>query len=488
MTVIETRLGTIRGKDMPGAVSYLAIPYAAPPVGPLRWMPPQPPARWSGTFDATRHPNRSYQDPFPEEQTPPGGIPGAMSEDMLYLNVHVPTEPRGARPVMVYIHGGGFTLGSANDFDPSPYAARQDVIVVAINYRLGMFGFLDLSRFDDAYRCSASLGFQDQIAALRWVRDNIADFGGDPDNVTLCGCSAGGGAVISLLAAPSARGLFQRGIAMSPLEINPAPLDIVTPCAAAMQMSEEAFFAHLSSLSGAQLYAFQHAGGIGTSACVDGEVIALPTVAAIKAGINAVPLVTGCTVAEGPMLTAGVIKALGDDPAIFAMLEGGMAANAGGGDAARYTAFLDATTAGQEPAARLDRLWFDYFRSYAVRSAQALADAGVPSWLYAFGAPTEHRYGPTHGTDVMFVFDAFATMAEGEERAYYRNMAETRSRAAQWSDMFAAFLRSGEPGGADDAVWPTYDRARRISMLLEDRPRLVEDFDGPVARAAYGAA
>lgn len=486
MTVTSTRLGQIHGKDMPGAVSFLAIPYAMPPVGDRRWMPPEPAEPWQGVLDATCHPNRSFQGAWPEDLLPPGGIPGDYSEDMLYLNVHTPAADGARRPVMVYIHGGGYTLGSANDFDPSPYAARHDVVVVAINYRLGIFGFLDLSRFGPQYHGSANLGFQDQIAALRWVHDNIADFGGDPDNITVCGCSAGGGSMVTLLAAPSAKGLFQRGIAMSPLEVSIAPPDVVTPCAAAMSMTEEQFFAHIAAMSAEDLFGFQAAAGIGTTACVDGHVIMMPTRDAVLAGINNVPILAGCTVAEGPMLTAGVINAMGSDPAIFALLEGGMAANAGGGDAARYVAFLDRMAAGATPEQRLDRLWYDYFRSFAVRTAESLADAGVDSWLYEFAAPTEHPYGPTHGTDVMFVFNAFANMAEGEERAYYRNTAETRARADLWSGMFAGFVRTGRPGDAPCGAWPTYGRDRRLSMKLEHDATLVEDFDGPDARSAYG--
>lgn len=488
MVMASTRLGRIEGVGRAGVCSFLGIPYAAPPVGPLRWRPPAAPAAWSGVLDATRHPNRAFQIPFPEDLAPPGGIPGAMSEDMLYLNVHTPAADGGRRPVMFYIHGGGYSMGSANDFDPSPLAARHDIVVVAVNYRLGLFGFLDLARFGPQYQGSANLGFQDQIAALRWVRDHIADFGGDPDRVTLCGCSAGGGSALAMLSAPSARGLFARAIAMSPLEVAPAPPDLVARCCAALGMDPAAAFEHLRGLSGQALFEFQLGGGAGATASVDGTVIVQPTAAAIAAGVNRVPLLTGCTLAEGPMLTAGVKRSLGSQPEVWRYIEAGYAASIGAGDAARYTAFLDHIGAGFTPEQRLDRVWFDCFRSHALTAAQALADCGVPSWVYTFAVPTEHEYGPTHGSDVPFVFESIGTVAEGEMRAYYRNDATNRAIAANWSRAFVRFVRNGDPNGPGLPAWPPYERRTRPCLVLGREPAVVPDPDGPDALSAYGLA
>jgi len=488
MVMANTRLGRIQGVDKVGVYSFLGIPYAAPPTGERRWCPPAPAESWSGVYNATTHPNRAFQIPFPEDLAPPGGIPGAMSEDMLYLNVHTPAADGKRRPVMFYIHGGGYTMGSANDFDPSPFAAKNDIVVVAVNYRLGLFGFLDLSRFGSEYLGSANLGFQDQIAALRWVADNIAEFGGDPANVTLLGCSAGGGSVLALMSAPSAKGLFRRAIAMSPLEISRTPPDLVAASAAALKMSEEAALDHLRGLSGEALFGFQLSSGAGVTASVDGTVIVQPTSAAIAAGINRVPLMTGCTLAEGPMLTAGVQRAMGTDPAIYRMVEAGFATSIGAGDPARYAAFIDQHAANFTPEQRLNRVWFDCFRSHALTAVQALSDNAVPCWLYTFAVPTEHEYGPTHGSDVPFVFDSIGDSAEGEMRVYYRNSASNRSIAALWSRAFVNFIRNGDPNANGLPTWPVYERRTRPCLVLREAPAIENDPDGPAARAAYGLA
>ena len=485
MPTVHTRLGAIEGVEHPGAVSFLGIPYAAPPVGERRWLPPTPPASWSGTLNATKHPNRAFQIPFPEELAPPGGIPGELSEDMLYLNVHTPAADGGRRPVMFYIHGGGYTVGSANDFDPWTFAAANDVVVVCINYRLGMFGFFDLSRFGAEYAGSANLGFQDQIAALRWARDNVADYGGDPDNVTVCGCSAGGGSIMALLSAPAARGLFHRAIAMSPLEVAPAPPDVVTPSAPAMNMSEEAFLAHMRSLSAEQLFEFQTmAGGGGPG--VDGTVLAAGLEEAIRTGVNPVPLLTGCTLAEGPFLTQGVQSAMGDDPNVLLAIEAAFTTNIGGGDAGRYVPFLESVTAGGTPEQRMDRVWLDAFRSTAVRAAQALAARGDDAWLYTFAVPTDHEFGPTHGGDVPFAFGGIDTRAEGEMYAFYRNNAANRRLASLWSRTFARFTRTGDPTWEEMPDWPTYSEERRACLVLGSEPEVVDNPDGEAALAAYG--
>jgi para-nitrobenzyl esterase len=486
MVTVKTRLGQVQGIDRGKVQSFLGLPYAAPPVGDRRWRPPVPAANWSGVYDATRHPNRALQAPFPEALIPPGGIPGGVSEDMLYLNVHTPRADNKSRPVMVWIHGGGYTLGSANDFDPLAFVRQHDVVVVAINYRLGIFGFLDLSRFGPEYAGSASLGFQDQIAAIRWVSQNVADYGGDANNITICGGSAGAGSVVTLLAAPSAKGLFHKAIAVSPLEVSPAPLDIITPCAAALKMDEPAFFAHIKSMSGEELFKFQTDAGIGTSACVDGEIIVKRTAEAIRDRINPVPLLVGCTAAEGPMLTEGVILNLGKDPAVFAMLEAGMSPNIGGGDAGRYKAFLDKATAGGSLEDRLNRVWFDCFRSYALRTAQAMTDAGFDAWAYTFAVPTEHVHGPTHGSDVPFVFNSLDPENDGELRYFYRNEARTRGIARMWSKTMAHFMRHGNPNRWGMPNWPTYSAKQRACLVLKDRPAIVKNPDGPEALAAYG--
>lgn len=208
-TVASTGNGKIQGKAAPnGVVAFKGIPYAAPPVGSLRYKPPQPAKPWSGTLKAF--------DFGKAEAQPKGGIADAssfvQSEDCLTLNVWTPKVDKSRRPVMVWIHGGGFTNGTGAEpiYDGAGLAKRGDVDVVTLNYRLGAFGFLYLGGVGgEQYSLTGNLGLLDQVAALKWVRDNIAAFGGDPKNVIVFGESAGSISVCSLLAMPVATGLFK---------------------------------------------------------------------------------------------------------------------------------------------------------------------------------------------------------------------------------------------------------------------------------------
>jgi para-nitrobenzyl esterase len=205
MNVVTTACGRVRGAEIAdGVLSWRGIPYGAPPAGQLRLRPPQPPAAWSGVRDALAYGNRALQPALAEVQGPP---PPPVSEDCLYLNVTAPAGAAG-RPVLLWIHGGGFEMGHGPDQagDGAAFARSHGLVVVTFNYRLGALGFLDVP----GERPTGALGLHDQLAALRWTRDNIAAFGGDPAQVTVYGLSAGGKSVTHLLASPLARGLIAR--------------------------------------------------------------------------------------------------------------------------------------------------------------------------------------------------------------------------------------------------------------------------------------
>ena len=215
-TEVRTTSGVVAGAVANGVVSWKGIPYAAPPVGDLRWRAPQPVAPWTGVRAATEYAHDCMQLPFPSDAAPLGTPP---AEDCLYVNVWAPEKPASAKlPVMFWIHGGGFVNGGSSPsvYDGSAFA-RRGVVFVSLNHRLGRFGFFAHPALtkESPNDPLGNYGYLDQIAALRWVRDNIAAFGGDPGNVTIFGESAGGGSVNTLLVSPLARGLFHKAIVQS---------------------------------------------------------------------------------------------------------------------------------------------------------------------------------------------------------------------------------------------------------------------------------
>lgn len=207
-SVVRTSTGAVRGVVADGHRAFLGVPYAAPPVGDLRWRSPRPAARWSGVRDATQ-----AGPVCPQASGDGGGVTG--SEDCLNLNVWTPTPGPAHRPVIVWIPGGGYVLGAGSQYDPTRLVTQGHAVVVTLNYRLGALGFLRTPELAAEDPAAGNFGLADQQAALRWVRTNIAGFGGDPRNVTIAGQSAGGFSVCAHLAAPGSRGLFAKAVAQS---------------------------------------------------------------------------------------------------------------------------------------------------------------------------------------------------------------------------------------------------------------------------------
>ena len=199
-SVLKIDSGPLRGADDGEMLSYLRIPYASPPVGELRWRPPQPPRAWAETLDATRTGNACVQNADLGAFATPGG-----SEDCLYLNIYAPRSAVQAAKrlrVFVWIHGGSLWVGQGSDYDPRKLALDGQAVVVTLNYRLGMFGFFAHPAIDGEGHAFASYGYMDQSFALDWVKRNIAAFGGDPNNVTIAGESSGGNSVLAHVISP----------------------------------------------------------------------------------------------------------------------------------------------------------------------------------------------------------------------------------------------------------------------------------------------
>ena len=215
MTTVETRLGPIRGRERNGVHQFLGIRYAEPPTGVRRFAPPVPVGGWDGVYDAT-HFGTSAPQVSRAASSPLPGSEIRWDEDCLFLNVYSPAPDHAGRPVLFWIHGGSYTFGSGDAYNGGSFATRGDIVVVTVNYRLGVFGFMELGHLDPALAGSQNNGIRDQITALQWVHDHIEYFGGDPDQVTISGESAGAGSVAAILGAPAADHLYHRAIAQSP--------------------------------------------------------------------------------------------------------------------------------------------------------------------------------------------------------------------------------------------------------------------------------
>ena len=213
--LVEVNGGKLEGIYEDGLYVFKGIPYAAPPVGPLRWLPPQPPEKWDGVRPAKEFGAIAPQNAMPMADAVAPVFDEPQDEDCLFLNIWTPGLDDAKRPVMFWIHGGAFIIGAGTEsfLDGNNLARRGDVVIVSINYRMGALGFINLREITGGkVPATGNEGLLDQVAALEWVQDNIAAFGGDPDNVTVFGFSAGGMSIGNLLGLPAARGKFHKAI------------------------------------------------------------------------------------------------------------------------------------------------------------------------------------------------------------------------------------------------------------------------------------
>lgn len=466
---VEVAEGRLAGSAGHGIARYLNVPYAAPPVGALRWRPPQPARVWSGVRDATRRGPICIQPPANGDN---GVGPLPMSEDCLQLNVFAPAGATGDTPVMVWIHGGGYVNGSATaDLYDGTALARQGLVVVTINYRLGRLGFFDhpaLAQDRPADEPAGNYGVMDMIAALEWVRRNVATFGGDPAQVTIFGESAGGMAVLQLMTAPAAQGLFHRAVVQSgPPRLPTRRLDRAGPRgepsvqdAAVAWMAERGLgAASADALRALPAEAFLQPWPSfrqGVLNIVDGQVVPEPVMDAFAAGRQAkVPLIVGANSAEFFWVTADNPQEGTLDDAIPQAERAALIAAYGGTDAYRVHVISDLIFL--EPARQIARL---HGRS------------GAPAWLYRFdvvsaAAPREPG-GAGHAWDRQYVFHTLHASPWPTD--------DMDERAADLiSGYWAGFGRTGDPNGADRPVWPQAGDALTTLQFSNDGPQLLED-------------
>jgi para-nitrobenzyl esterase len=501
---VEICCGQLEGRvdEANGVQVYRGIPYARPPVGELRFQSPQPPEPWAGVRDAGDFGPSALQNPMLIPL--PGMDIGATGEDCLYLNVYTPAADGGRRPVLFWIHGGAFVLGSGSQgiYDAAPLASRGDVVVVTINYRLGPLGFLFLSDLcPDLQGAVGNEGIQDQVAALRWVRDNIAAFGGDPANVTIFGESAGGMSVGTLLGMPSARGLFRRAIPQSGASHNFHGREGATKVAAeflaSLGLEGPDLARKLREVPAEKLreaqgqITFQRATAAGGllpwQPVVDGDSLPVPPLEAIRAGASAdVSLLAGTTLDEWKLFGMLELDAYSlDDDRLAAKL----ATRMPGADAREAIQVYRAAREGSAPtdapslffAIETDRI----FRIPSIRVAEAQCAHQSEVFMYRFdwSSPAfEGRLGACHAIDIPFVF---GTHRKPMVDRFVGTGSAADTLAECTMDAWIAFARSGDPGHAGlPEPWPAYDTARRATMLLGEMPRLALA-PGDAARAFW---
>ena len=495
---VEVREGVLQGVREDGLRVFRGIPFAKPPVGQRRFRRPEPPEPWAGVRDASAFGPSAPQTKI-EIDFLPGMDVGAQSEDCLYLNVFTPAAPGSKRPVLVWIHGGAFTIGSGSQslYDVRPLVRRGDTVVVTVNYRLGALGFLHLAELaGEEFAGAANAGLLDQVAALSWVRDNIAAFGGDPESVTIFGESAGGMSVGSLLGMPEARGLFRGAIAQSGAahaantaeaatgvagllfeELNLAPGD----GAALRRAPVEAILAAQGRVS----LRTQLDGLLAFRPVVDGRALPQPPIDAIRAGLSReIAVIAGYTRDEWKLFSFMDPQAGRLDEAT---LRARLALRAPGrGDVIleAYRAQLGTQASCSDLFNAIERDRF--FAIPAVRLGEAQEAAGGSAYLYLFSweaALLGGGLGACHGIDVPFVMGSIGT--PGGDR-FAGSGPEAVALQERVMDAWLGFARRGDPGHAGLPEWPRYDRRRRLAMDLGRSCRTIRLPDDAILRAWDG--
>ena len=467
--------GAVRGLSDGDILAFKGIPYAAPPVGEMRWRPPAPPATWDGVRDATQFGAACIQ-PTPYAQSIYSADLGRSSEDCLTLNVWTPSTTARA-PVLVWIHGGALVSGSSKEalYDGARLA-QEGVVVVSINYRLGVLGWLahpDLSAESPA-GISGNYGLMDQVAALEWIKRNITAFGGDPDNVTIAGESAGGLSVLYLMTSPLARGLFDRAIAQSAYMIQTPELKAArfgAPSAedagAALSRTLQApSLRVLRGMDPQQLTDRAAYGGFAPFGAVDGKVLPGQVVDVFDQGRQArVPVLAGFNSGEIRslrMLAPPVPGSAADYEQVIRERYGDMA------DA--FLALYPSSDMGERVLAASRDALYGWTSERLARSQTA---AGQPSYLYLFdhGYPTmeEANLHAFHASELPYMFGRL-----DRTPPRWPKIPETAEETRLSDAMvryWASFARTGRPEAADAPAWPAYgDSAAYMAFRQTPEP------------------
>jgi para-nitrobenzyl esterase len=473
--VVRAPAGPVRGVDAEGQRVFKGIPYALGPVGERRWKPPVAVPAWREVRDATAFGPACQQPPAPPSSIHAETYP-AMSEDCLSLNIWTPARASGA-PVFVWIHGGNLMRGSSQQamFDGAALA-RRGIVVVSINYRLGVFGYFahpELSA-GSPEGVSGNYGTMDQIAALRWVKRNIAAFGGNAGNVTIAGESAGGLAILHMLASPQARGLFAKAIVQSASLMNIPELKqprfgLPSAEAAGQRIAAGKSIAELRALDGPAMIAQAQMGGFASTAIVDGKVLTRQLIETFERGEQAkVPLMTG--------FTAGEIRSM-------ATILPGLP-RASQFDAASYEATIRRNYGDLAdeflrlyPASDIETNIFaasrdGFFGWTSQRLVRAQAALGKPAYLYFFDhgypAADDANIHAFHASEVPYMFGTIARVTPLWPRIPDTDGERALSNAMV--DYWASFARAGVPSAAGQPAWAAHNR-RAAYMRFAGTPQ-----------------
>lgn len=465
--------GRLQGLEQGDVAAFLDIPYAAPPVGADRWRAPGAPAAWSGVRSAANFGPSCYQG-----VTPNGFGPwtqeyvthGEVSEDCLSLNVWTPATKNAKKlPVLVWIHGGGFLSGSGSvPIYDGHNLAERGVVVVTINYRLGVFGFFadpDVTR-DANGAPPTNFGLQDQIAALQWIHRNITAFGGDPDKVTIAGQSAGSMAVHLLVTSPMAKGLFKRAIAESGLPSVAPPPSLATAEAAGTafaQKGDAATLAELKAIPASKLLALSGP-GLRFFPVVDGQVVPdSPTTLTAEGRFNDVPMIVGQNADEGSAMASGY--GAGDKASFDKLLHDSF-----GKMADRFSPLYPTGDAAARSVSSKQVMLDKGLGAIWEWSRARVAPGHAPVYVYLYThvepGPESKRYGAFHSSEIPY---ALANLDKSPGRTFTD---ADRALSNEMSSYWVNFVKTGNPNGSDLTAWPQFREPKLDILEIGDKIRV----------------